>query len=600
MTRLSAVFQGCNVFDKNLLELPGMRAALGALAAFSLLLSALAVGQSIGLSQALANMWAGESVSAQALPFAVFLSCLAMRRILAFGRDGFLERLSSRCGETLLTRLLAVVFSPDASLSRQIGTAATAQAASEGIDQVQRYIRVIPSKLSDMVFVSLALAIALFAIDWVSAIIVLAAFPVTIMFMVVLGRQARTRAQRQFATSTHLANHFIDTLRGIDELIALGAVERAARAVYEKSEELRVATVRLLSISTLSSALLDLVNVFAIAACSMMLAFRLMDGTIALPTALCALILAPEALAPLRSYASEFHASLDGKTALATVLDIIEQHGDGGLKPAIGCASAQEPTCPLQLPDWNGSSSLTAEGVGYRYEGSSECALEGITLDIRGFERIAIVGSSGSGKTTLTDILAGFRDTCAGHVFIDGCEVESLSLEAWRRQIAYIPQNPYLFRATLRENITFYAPNATDGEIDRVIHDTGLDRLLEDLPRGIDTMLGDGGRGLSGGQAQRIALARALLANRPILIFDEPTAHLDIETEMELKRHMLAAMNGKLVVLATHRLHWLRDMDRIVVLENGHVAGYGPFGQLVNENRALSRFITAETPGDVA
>ncbi|EAO78211.1 ABC transporter, ATP-binding protein CydD [Streptococcus agalactiae H36B] len=152
----------------------------------------------------------------------------------------------------------------------------------------------------------------------------------------------------------------------------------------------------------------------------------------------------------------------------------------------------------------------------------------------------------------------------------------------WHKQMIYIPQTPYVFEMSLRDNITFYTPNASDEEVIRAIHMVGLDSLLSELPDGLETRIGNGARPLSGGQAQRIALARAFLdQNRRIMVFDEPTAHLDIETELELKEKMLPLMSDRLVIFATHRLHWLNQMDVIVVMEKGRVAEVGSYQELL-------------------
>ncbi|MBR3257599.1 MAG: ATP-binding cassette domain-containing protein, partial [Eggerthellaceae bacterium] len=174
---------------------------------------------------------------------------------------------------------------------------------------------------------------------------------------------------------------------------------------------------------------------------------------------------------------------------------------------------------------------------------------------------------SGAGKTTLVRLLAGFADATAGTFVVDGRETSTLAHPDWLAQVMYIPQNPYLFSATLRENIAFYTPDADEEAVLRAVRAAGLAELVESLPEGLDTPIGRGGRTLSGGQAQRVALARAFLdEGRRILIFDEPTAHLDIETELALKEEMLPLMESHLVFFATHRLHWLENMDLVIDL----------------------------------
>lgn len=221
-------------------------------------------------------------------------------------------------------------------------------------------------------------------------------------------------------------------------------------------------------------------------------------------------------------------------------------------------------------------------------------ALEGVSFSVRGFSKIAIVGVSGSGKSTLANLLGGFAEPSAGGfrvAFGEGAPgAFDLASDAWRRQVVYIPQDPYIFHATLRENIAFYRPDADEGAIVRAVDAMGLRGLVDRLPQGLDTSIGEGARALSGGQAQRIALARAFLdPSRRVLIFDEPTAHLDIETELELKERMLPLMEGRLVFFATHRLHWIHDMDAVMVMEEGRLVEFGKPDELLARGGALAR-----------
>ncbi len=204
-----------------------------------------------------------------------------------------------------------------------------------------------------------------------------------------------------------------------------------------------------------------------------------------------------------------------------------------------------------------------------------------VSLQVQGFKKIGIIGMSGSGKTSLINLLSGFLTPDQVQIELQGQKTTTMNIPAWQRQMTYIPQEPYVFTKSLRENIAFYNPQASDDEIKQAIHIMGLDALLNDLPNGLDTVIGRGKRVLSGGQAQRIALARAFLdPKRKIMIFDEPTAHLDIETEIDLKKRMMPLMQNKLVFFATHRLHWLKEMDYILVMDHGQLVEQGSYEQL--------------------
>ncbi len=353
--------------------------------------------------------------------------------------------------------------------------------------------------------------------------------------------------------------------------------------------------------------MLDEIDTLAIADVALMLGMRLIDGSILLFPALAVLILAPEYYRPIRSFASDFHASLDGRNALARAQAVIQSEA-----PAAVAA---------ELAPWTNESVLQVNHVGVNYDAIH--ALSDICFTAQGTCTYGIIGPSGAGKSTFAAVLAGFLEPAEG-AFVGGTVdtdaagnnsadavvgaadadaaknnstssstlLPSLCEQAWQKQVAYIPQNPYIFHDTLRENLRFYAPHATDEAVLAAIHVLGLDSLLEELDDGLDTLIGDGARALSGGQAQRVALARAMLDDsRRILVFDEPTAHLDIETEMELKACMLRLMEGRLVFFATHRLHWMRNMDHIFVLEDGRITDEGSLEELRQNSAAFARLI---------
>lgn len=220
-------------------------------------------------------------------------------------------------------------------------------------------------------------------------------------------------------------------------------------------------------------------------------------------------------------------------------------------------------------------------------------AISPLDLKLKGYQKVGIIGMSGAGKTTLIDLLSGFLTPQAGQIKLENQTLKTLNASDWQKQLLYIPQSPTIFTATLKENIAFYTPDVDDDQIKEALRIVGMDDWLKTLPDGLATMIGDGQRVLSGGQAQRIALARAFLdQKRRVMLFDEPTAHLDIETELELKKRMLPLMNDRLVFFATHRLHWMKDMDWILVMDHGNLVEQGTYDELLKRNGQFSKMIS--------
>ena len=558
--------------DKALFALPGARRSLAFLACCSVALGLLAVGQGLALARAIVTLWQGSPLVAAIPSAAIFLVCYVARQLARNIQDAHMERYARERADELRQSLLAAYYDEGPRLLQRLGTGAAATAALEGVDQVQTYLELMLPKLMAVALIPLIVLVQVFALDWVSGLIALVAFPTTILFMVILGQTAQERAVRQHAEFQRLSNHFIDTLRGLETLRLFGRARSHGAHVFAVSERFRAATVKTLAVGTLSSAVLDLIATFGLAAVAIMLGFRLSDGTLALFPALSVLVLVPEYFAPLRDFTADFHATLDGKNALAQVHSVLAKASATGSKGAAERGAAIAP--------WGPDSTLELRGVGFSYgpacdpESKDTKALEDVTLTACGFERIGIVGLSGAGKSTLASLLAGFEAPTSGEILVDGQKVSDLHRPDWQQQVAYIPQAPHLFHATLRENIAWYRPDADHAAVEDAVRAVGLDKLVSELPEGLDTMIGEGARPLSGGEAHRVALARALLdPGRRIWILDEPTAHLDIETELELKERLLPLFEGRLVIFATHRLHWMKDMDVVLTLEDGHVTG---------------------------
>lgn len=470
----------------------------------------------------------------------------------------------------------------------------------EGVTKFRTYLELIIPRMVGMAVTPALLLIYVFTLDTSSGVILTLTMPIIIVFMILIGMTARKQMDRQLKSYRTLSNHFVDSLRGLETLKFLGRSRSHSESIAKVSDRYRSATMRTLRVAFLSSFALDFFTMLSVASVAVSLGLRLVNEQMTLVTGLTILILAPEYFLPVRLVGADFHATLDGKEAGEAMKSIIDREmvqakllEPGGQKEMTGLGGAWSG----DFFTWNNNSRLKLEGVGVTYEADGVSSLEAVHLEFSGYRKIGIIGESGAGKSTLVDILGGFLHPTSGTLTINGNRVSALTDERWRKQTAYIPQRPYIFSGTLADNVRFYYPEASQEAVAAALKSAGLSKLVSSLPEGLNEMIGGGGRSLSGGQEQRVALARALLSSRPIMLLDEPTAHLDIETEYELKETMLPLFEGKLVFLATHRLHWMIDMDLIVVMQRGRVAEIGTHDELTARKGAYYELIQSQLEG---
>ncbi|QLE73050.1 thiol reductant ABC exporter subunit CydD [Streptomyces rectiverticillatus] len=461
------------------------------------------------------------------------------------------HRASAAVKSELRDRLLthATRLGPGLLDARRTGELTTL--ATRGVDALDDYFARYLPQLGLAVVVPVAVLARIVSADWISALIIVLTLPLIPLFMVLIGWATQSRMDRQWRLLARLSGHFLDVVAGLPTLKVFGRAKAQAESIRAITADYRRATLRTLRLAFLSSFALELLATVSVALVAVGIGMRLVHGELDLCTGLMILVLAPEAYLPLRQVGAQYHAAAEGLSAADEVFAVLEtEPAPAGTAPAPDARQA----------------ALTVDRLVVRHAGRAEPSLPETSFEVRPGETVALVGPSGCGKTTLLNVLLGFARPDAGRVLVDGTDLASLSPESWRDQVAWVPQRPRLFAGTVAENVRLARPGATDAQVREALHAAGALDFVSMLPHGTDTRLGENGAGLSAGQRQRLALARAFLADRPVLLLDEPTANLDGETEASVVEAVRRLAAGRTVIMVVHRLALLAVADRTVRL----------------------------------
>ncbi|GHE82970.1 ABC transporter [Streptomyces spiralis] len=427
--------------------------------------------------------------------------------------------------------------------------------ATRGVDALDDYFSRYLPQLGLAVVVPVAVLARIVTEDWVSAAIIVGTLPLIPVFMMLIGWATQSRMDRQWRLLSRLSGHFLDVVAGLPTLKVFGRAKAQAESIRRITGEYRRATLRTLRIAFLSSFALELLATLSVALVAVTIGMRLVNGDMDLYIGLVILVLAPEAYLPLRQVGAQYHAAAEGLAAAEEIFAVLETP-----LPQSGAAAVP-------------SGALTFEDVRVRYPGRSMDAVAEVSFVVRPGETVALVGPSGIGKSTLLNVLLGFVRPTEGRVRVGGADLADLDLEQWRSRIAWVPQRPHLYAGTIAENVRLARPDADEAAVRGALADAGALEFVDALPDGTQTVLGEDGAGLSAGQRQRLALARAFLADRPVLLLDEPTAALDGATEAEVVAAVRRLSAGRTVLLVVHRPALLGVADRVVRLDGAHRHG---------------------------
>lgn len=466
-------------------------------------------------------------------------------------------------------------------------TGELATTALLGLDALDAYFGQFLPQVLLAALLPITILLVVFPLDLLTALVFLVTAPLIPLFMVLIGKLSQNHTQKQWKALTRLGATFLDTLQGLRTLIMLGQSEARAGEIREASERYREVTLNVLRVTFLSAFALELIATISTALVAVEIGLRLLYARMGFEQAFFILLIAPEFYLSLRNLSLRYHAGMSGVTAAKRIFELFDQPEDGA------CQQSAPPPGILMDGDFK----IEFKEVGFTYPGANAAALGGINLILESGKHYALVGDSGSGKSTLAGLLMQFMQPTQGIIVINGVSLKTWSAEQWRQSVAWIGQRPYIFNTTLSENISLGRSFPENGVPGQILQASGVARLIESLPEGEATRMREGGNRLSGGEAQRVALARALLKNAPIVILDEPTAHLDLELENQLVESTRVLLHGKTSLTISHRLSTVREADEILVLQSGQIVERGDHLDLLARKGVYYNLIQSSREG---
>ena len=403
----------------------------------------------------------------------------------------------------------------------------------------------------------------IFPVNWAAGLIFLLTAPLVPLFMALVGTRAAEANRRNFAALSQLGAHFLDVVQGIVTLKLFERSRSQASVIKTGADEFRQRTMQVLRLAFLSSAVLEFFASISIAMVALYLGFSFLghldfgywDAPVSLYQGLFILLLAPEFYLPLRELGTHYHARQEALAAADSLRDLLE-------------------ATPVSIgPDGEGLESsihkISIENAGLIYPGASSPVFSDLDLTLQRGRIVALTGPSGAGKSSLLQALLGFQSLSEGRISVNGKPLDSISSLAWLAQVAWVSQHTTLFPGTLRDNLLLAAPNATEHQLYQALEQANALEFVQRLPGGLDTPVGEQGAGLSGGQIQRLALARAFLKDAPVLLLDEPTANLDRSSEQLVLQSLQQLCAGRLVLILTHRRTSMLQADELWQLQGG-------------------------------
>ncbi|MEJ5314336.1 MAG: thiol reductant ABC exporter subunit CydD [Anaerolinea sp.] len=536
--------------------------------------------QALFFSQFVAGVFLPQSSQEPVARWLILLLVVVLLRgMFSFFSDWLNAIASARIRTRLRERLFAHLFrlGPVYTSQRPAGEVVTTLV--EGVDALEGYFsQYLPQVVLSALLPLLVLA-TVFPLDPLSGVILTLTGPLIPVFMMLIGTTGERLTRRQFGALRRLSAVLLDLLQGLRTLKELGRSREQAQRVARLGEEYRRITLEVLRLTFLSALALEWLGTISTALIAVQVGLRLLYGHLEFSQAFFVLVIAPDFYLPLRTLGLRFHAAMNGISAAYKIFEVLEQPV-WEEKPL----PAMRQTAPVR-------GDIRLEKVTFTYPGREQPALNQITCRIPEGKVTALVGRSGSGKSTLAHLILRFLTCQEGDIWVGDLPLSSIPLEEWRKACAWVPQRPTILFGSVADNLRFADPNAGEERLQWALEQVHLWDWVKHLPQGLHTPVGERGAQLSGGQAQRLALARVMLRNPSCLVLDEPTSHLDLVEEALLQQVFLRLFEGRTVLLIAHRLPILRIADQILVLEKGNLEETGNLDELLQRGGQLAQWV---------
>lgn len=547
---------------------------LFSLAVFTAFLAGgLVIYQSHVLSRVIAGVFLGGETLTQVRPLLlVILFVVLGRAVFTFVNEVLAGSLAISVKKKLRRQLLEKIDRLGPEYLKNESTGELTTTALMGVDALDAYFSLYLPQVLIAAAMPLTILAVVFPLDLLSGVVFLLTAPLIPLFMLLIGKAVESLTGKQWKALTRLGNYFLDTLQGIKTLKLLGRNKERVREVGRVSDRYRETTLTVLRVTFLTALALELVATLSTAVVAVEIGLRLLYSRIEFQQAFFILLIAPEFYLPLRNLSARYHAGMSGVMAAEKIFQVLDAP-----EPSRIMFQTQRTLADLLDIDFR----LSLRHLSHTYAGERENALRDISLDIVKGQRYALVGKSGAGKSTLTRVLLRFIELDEGQILLNGVDIRSWTMEDWRSHVGWLPQSPHIFNESLWFNLTLGDTRFSSSAIEIAVEAAGLTSLVSRLPRGLETPLMESGARLSGGELQRIALARVYLRDPKIIILDEPTRHLDPALQQSLEDSLNRLTTGRTCLTIAHRASSVMKADKVILLQSGRLLALGSHANLL-------------------